>query len=201
MPATSPSTRRSVIASSDLPSIVQLNRDTCTDLSAAESREWLVTNGLGSFASGTIAGLLTRRYHGLLIAALDPPRKRTLLATKVDEVATLSGQMFSLGANRWAGGALDPQGYGFIDSCHASRAGDQSLRQLPRFSWRHPCRRLANRRRAAHGESAFHFLLSARHRGTRHGLQRRRPILFAQRDSYVRADALLVSKLRPCRRA
>lgn len=108
--------------SPDLPSIVQLNRDVCTDLATAESREWLVTNGLGSFASGTVSGLLTRRYHGLLIAALDPPRQRTLLATKFDEVATVSGQTFPLGANRWVGGALDPQGYQFIDYFHLDGA-------------------------------------------------------------------------------
>src|SRR5579863_10540565 len=116
MSATSPSPDRPAAKSPDSVALVQLNREICTDLAAAESREWLVTNGLGSFASGTVAGLLTRRYHGLLIAALDPPRNRTLLATKLDEVATLSGQSFSMGTNRWAGGALDPQGYGFIDS-------------------------------------------------------------------------------------
>src|SRR5215831_21074667 len=51
----------------------------CNDLAAAEQREWLVTNGLGGFASGTVAGSSTRRYHGLLFAALDPPQGRTLL--------------------------------------------------------------------------------------------------------------------------
>src|ERR1700683_3536574 len=67
---------------------VQLGREVCAELAASESREWLVTNGLGSFASGTVAGILTRRYHGLLIAALEPPQKRTLLVTKVDEIAS-----------------------------------------------------------------------------------------------------------------
>lgn len=103
-------------AAADLPSFVRLDRETCTDLSASESREWLVTNGLGGFASGTVAGILTRRYHGLLIAALDPPRKRTLLVTKFDEIAALPGQSFSLGANRWASGAIDPQGFQYLDS-------------------------------------------------------------------------------------
>ena len=48
-------------------------REVTGNLAAAESREWLVTNGIGGYASGTIAGLLTRRYHGLLMAALKPP--------------------------------------------------------------------------------------------------------------------------------
>jgi glycogen debranching enzyme len=97
-------------------SFVKLEREICANLAAAESREWLVTNGLGSFASGTVAGLLTRRYHGLLIAALDPPRKRTLLVTKVDEIASLGGREYALGANRWSGGAVDPQGYILLES-------------------------------------------------------------------------------------
>src|SRR5579863_4501885 len=97
-------------------SFVQLGREVCAELASAESREWLVTNGLGSFASGTVAGILTRRYHGLLIAALEPPRKRTLLVTKVDEIASVGGETFMLGANRWRGGAVDPQGYTWLES-------------------------------------------------------------------------------------
>jgi len=52
---------------------IQFGREICGDLTAAESREWLVTNGIGGYASGTIAGSQTRRYHGLLVAALRPP--------------------------------------------------------------------------------------------------------------------------------
>jgi len=95
---------------------IKFDREICENLAAAESREWLVTNGLGSFASGTISGILTRRYHGLLVAALDPPRKRTLLVTKIDEIASLGGTDFALGANRWSGGAIDPQGFNFLES-------------------------------------------------------------------------------------
>src|SRR4030065_507480 len=64
---------------------IEFGREICGELSTAETREWLVTNGIGGFASGTVAGLLTRRYHGLLIAALKPPLGRTLLVTKLDE--------------------------------------------------------------------------------------------------------------------
>ena len=48
-------------------------------------REWIITNGIGGFASSTIIGANTRRYHGLLIAALNPPAKRYLVLSKVDE--------------------------------------------------------------------------------------------------------------------
>ena len=65
--------------------IIDRGRESCGDLASAERREWLCTNGIGGFASGTVAGTLTRRYHGLLVAALKPPLGRTLLCTKVDE--------------------------------------------------------------------------------------------------------------------
>lgn len=99
----------------DLPiSPIDFGREVCDDLEASESREWLVTNGLGGFASGTVAGILTRRYHGLLVAALKPPVGRTLLVAKVDEIAAYAGKSFSLGSNRWVGDVLDPQGFRFI---------------------------------------------------------------------------------------
>jgi len=58
----------------------RLSRADCTELSVSERREWLVTNGRGSYAMGTVAGTLTRRYHGLLIAALEPPVARRAAA-------------------------------------------------------------------------------------------------------------------------
>lgn len=51
----------------------ELGRHLCSDPRFSAEHEWLVTNGLGGYASGTVAGLLTRRYHGLLVAALQPP--------------------------------------------------------------------------------------------------------------------------------
>lgn len=71
-------------------------RDICGDLGAAERREWLVTNGIGGYASGTVAGLLTRRYHGILVAALQPPLGRTLLVAKLDETAAYYGVDYSI---------------------------------------------------------------------------------------------------------
>ena len=59
---------------------------------ACLTREWLVTNGLGGYASGTIGGAPSRRYHGLLIAALPPPYGRRLLLTDVSEELYVDGQ-------------------------------------------------------------------------------------------------------------
>jgi predicted glycogen debranching enzyme len=88
----------------------------CNDLAAAEQREWLVTNGIGGFASGTVSGNLTRRYHGLLIAALNPPVGRTQLVAKVEEVADYAGSTCSLATNRWNSGATEPRGYVHIQN-------------------------------------------------------------------------------------
>jgi len=81
----------------------------------SESQEWLVTNGIGGYASGTVAGLLTRRYHGFLVAALDPPLGRTLLGVKLDEIATCAGKEYALSANRWESQSVCPEGYQYIE--------------------------------------------------------------------------------------
>jgi predicted glycogen debranching enzyme len=97
---------------------VQFGREICGDLAAAESREWLVTNGIGGYASGTIAGSQTRRYHGLLVAALDPPVGRTQLVSAIDEIVHYAAADFSLATHRWASGAVDPQGFLLIEDFH-----------------------------------------------------------------------------------
>ncbi|MBI3014468.1 MAG: glycogen debranching enzyme family protein [Candidatus Tectomicrobia bacterium] len=91
--------------------IINWGREICGNLAAAESREWLCTNGLGGYASGTVAGTLTRRYHGLLVAALQPPLGRTLLVAKLDETMEHDGLRRPLFTNRWADGTVDPHGY------------------------------------------------------------------------------------------
>jgi len=98
-----------------MPMGINFGREVCGDLSQAETREWLVTNGMGGYASGTIAGLLTRRYHGLLIAALKPPLGRTLMLAKLDETAVYCDRSYGLHANRWADGAVSPRGYYHIE--------------------------------------------------------------------------------------
>lgn len=85
-------------------------RSFCADPDIASRREWLVTNGLGGYAAGTVAGLLTRRYHGLLIAALKPPVGRTLLVAALHETATFQGETHSLHLVRWRDGTCDLAG-------------------------------------------------------------------------------------------
>src|SRR5271166_4889644 len=95
---------------------VQFGREICGDAGIAESREWLVTNGIGGFASGTVAGSLTRRYHGLLLAALQPPVGRTQLLTTLDETVHYAGGDYPLVTHRWNGGVLDPKGFLNVES-------------------------------------------------------------------------------------
>ena len=104
--------------------LIDFGRELCGDLATAESREWLVTNGIGGFASGTVAGVLTRRYHGLLMAALQPPLGRTLLLAKLDETVEYegiypqSGRFYPLYVNRWANGVVEGNGHRTINQFH-----------------------------------------------------------------------------------
>jgi predicted glycogen debranching enzyme len=95
---------------------IKFGREVCGNLDAAEAREWIVTNGIGGFASGTIAGCETRRYHGLLLAALRPPVARTQLVTGLDEIVRYGGAEYSLATHQWAGGVVDPKGFLNIES-------------------------------------------------------------------------------------
>ncbi|PSB02864.1 amylo-alpha-1,6-glucosidase [Merismopedia glauca] len=97
---------------------LEFGREICGRLDLAESKEWLVTNGIGGYASGTVAGVLTRRYHGLLMAALEPPLGRTLLLTKLDETAQYGDgdRCYPLHTNRWADGIISPEGYQYLES-------------------------------------------------------------------------------------
>ena len=95
---------------------LEFGRETCGSLEIAEQREWLVTNGIGGFASGTVSGNLTRRYHGLLVAALHPPVGRTQLVAKLDETAHYAGIEYALATNRCLSGAVEPKGYVNIES-------------------------------------------------------------------------------------
>jgi predicted glycogen debranching enzyme len=86
----------------------------------ADTREWLTTNGLGGYASGTACGANTRRYHGLLVAALEPTGQRTVLLSRLDETVIVGGDVYELGANFWSSGAVAPEGFRHLTSFRAS---------------------------------------------------------------------------------
>jgi predicted glycogen debranching enzyme len=75
-----------------------------------------VTNGLGGYACGTVAGANTRRYHGFLMASLSPPVERTLLVAKIELSVQYLGIETDLSANEFAGGAISGQGFVHLES-------------------------------------------------------------------------------------
>lgn len=90
---------------------IRFGRAVVGNLQVAETREWLVTNGIGGYASGTVAGSLSRGYHGLLVAATKPPGHRRIILVKLDETLEYRGAMYDLGCNRWGSGAIAPAGH------------------------------------------------------------------------------------------
>ncbi len=95
--------------------MVDFGREIAGDFSAAARREWLVTNGLGSYAMGTVAGVRTRRYHGLLVAALDPPTDRRLTVAALDTWVEIEGALYPLVTHEWAAGVVLPDGYRHLE--------------------------------------------------------------------------------------
>ncbi|BAY12616.1 amylo-alpha-1,6-glucosidase [Calothrix sp. NIES-2098] len=76
-----------------------------------DQREWLLTNGLGSFASGTVSDIRTRTYHGWLFAATNPPSGRTLLLSHLEASLEVQGKVVALGTNYWGSDRIEPTGY------------------------------------------------------------------------------------------
>lgn len=101
-------------SSDSLPSI-GLRPQGLTSLETALDCEWLLTNGLGGYASSTSLGVNTRKYHGILVASLDPPRRRTLFVAKLDEDLEIYGVNHRLGTNDFDSG-LQPEGYKYLSS-------------------------------------------------------------------------------------
>jgi len=95
--------------------MIQINKKICNDLESALGREWLETNGIGGFASSSITGANTRRYHGLLTAATKPPVGRMVLLSKLEETLISDGRRFDLATNQYQG-AIHPRGFELLSS-------------------------------------------------------------------------------------
>jgi predicted glycogen debranching enzyme len=98
-----------------------------------ERKEWLITNGLGGYASASVAGANTRRYHGLLVAARNPPTDRQVLVAKIEETIFALHDTYGLSSNRY-GEVIYPQGWQHIVSFErvplprwTYRAGEHTL--------------------------------------------------------------------------
>src|SRR6185369_12497306 len=93
--------------------MIEFDQESCRDLNVALTREWLETNGIGGFSSSTIAGLNTRRYHGLLTAATKPPVGRLVLLSKLEETLIIGERRYELSANQYPG-VVHPRGYQYL---------------------------------------------------------------------------------------
>ena len=84
------------------------------NLEEGTKRDWIITNGLGGFASSTIIGANTRKYHGLLVAPLTPPARRYLILSKIDESIETNGKKYNLYTNMCKNYISD--GYKYLES-------------------------------------------------------------------------------------
>jgi predicted glycogen debranching enzyme len=126
---------------------MRFGRQLCGDIDAASSREWLATDGLGGFAMGTVAGLRTRRYHGLLVVATEPPGRRMLGLAALDPILVVGDARIRLAVHEWLGGTIDPAG-------HLQLASFELVDGIPRWRWQIGDVILERELAAAHGHSA-----------------------------------------------
>ena len=100
----------------------------CGNLEESSTREWLVADGLGGYAMGTVSGLRTRRYHGLLAVAVDGPGARMMALVALDPVLVVGDTHFRLATDEWSDGNIDPRGHELL-ACFELNRG------VPRWRW------------------------------------------------------------------
>ncbi len=99
---------------------IEIGRSVLTDIDRALSYEWIVTNGLGGYASSTVLGINTRKYHGLLVASFDPPNRRFVVLSKLEEEIKFAsnhqkkGEHYSLSLNEFKDGIYPSSSLGYI---------------------------------------------------------------------------------------
>lgn len=96
------------------------------DLPELTQREWLVTNGIGGYASSSICGMNTRRYHGMLVAALDPPIDRHVFVSKIEDRVCIGDTLYELSTNQYPGN-ISPEGYRWFDKFDRDPLPQQSF--------------------------------------------------------------------------
>ncbi len=96
--------------------MIHFGREITGSLDTILRREWLVTNGLGGYAMGSLSGARTRRYHGLLTASFQPPARRTMLVAGLDTWVEIDGRRSPIVTHEWAAGVVLPDGYRHLES-------------------------------------------------------------------------------------
>jgi predicted glycogen debranching enzyme len=93
---------------------IVLNWDRSNDPAFLRSREWLLTNGLGGYSSGTLAGIPARKYHGLFVPNLATPKGRHILISRCDEWVTINGRRMHLGGAEFPEGRFEGESHLFL---------------------------------------------------------------------------------------
>jgi predicted glycogen debranching enzyme len=93
--------------------VISITQEMLSRFEEVIQKEWLITNGLGGYASSTVPAINTRKYHGLLVAALNPPGNRTVCLSKLDEEVSIANNTYPLGANEFQN-VIFPKGYNFL---------------------------------------------------------------------------------------
>jgi predicted glycogen debranching enzyme len=127
---------------------VRLGPQACGTLEEAAKREWLVADGVGGYAMGTVAGLRTRRYHGLLVVAVDGPAQRMLGLAALDPVLVVGDARIRLATDEWGSGSVDPRGHELLASFDLADG-------VPRWRWQVGGVVLEREIAAAHGTPAI----------------------------------------------
>lgn len=123
---------------------IRFEADELRDFAVSSRLEWLETNGVGGWASSTVSGAHTRRYHGLLVAALRPPLGRVVLLSRLEETLSVSGSEHELASNRFPG-VVHPAGHRHLASFE--------LGLFPVFEYAAGGARLRKTVAAVHGEN------------------------------------------------
>jgi predicted glycogen debranching enzyme len=90
-------------------------KEQLNDYNVASNLEWLETNGLGGYSCSSVAGSNTRRYHGVLVAATNPPVGRMVVLSKLEETLVIKDRRLELSSNQYPG-TVHPKGYQFLKS-------------------------------------------------------------------------------------
>jgi predicted glycogen debranching enzyme len=128
------------------PADIELGRDALAGFDATAKREWLVTNGIGGFAAGTLSLANTRRYHALLFASLRPPVERVAMVAKLEVTALYDGARVQLATNEFGDGTVAPRGFVHLESFRLEGL-------IPVWTWLIADARLEQRIWMRHGEN------------------------------------------------
>lgn len=155
---------------------ISFDKEVCSNISCAIEKEWLITNGIGGYASSSIIGTNTRRYHGLLMAAIKPPLGRTLLLSKLEETLCMDDKEYPLSTNIYHG-AVYPDGYRNLVQF--------SLRPFPTYEYCVNGVHIEKTIFMVHGENTTVILYRTNYRGERtfgHSLFLKARVMVAFRD-------------------